>query len=114
MVGDLERRGLDLRRGRGIGGTREADRGEAGLPELIDGEVVGDLEQPAREFELRGVAIDVVERFDERVLRQLLGRLAVADHPVDKREHGTLVPADQLAVRRFAPLLREDDDIRVR
>ena len=87
--------------------------GRRRLAELIDGQVVGDLEQPTRQLELGGVAVDVVERFDERVLRELLRGLAIAHHAVHEREHGPLVAADQLPERRLAPLLREDNDVGV-
>src|SRR5689334_10215435 len=63
-------------------------------PEIIDGDVVGDLEQPTRKFELGPVTIDVVEDLDEGLLRQVFGGLAIAHHPVDKREHRALVPFD--------------------
>ena len=63
---------------------------------MIDGDVVGDLEQPARKFELRPIPVDVVQHLDERVLRQIFGQLAVANHPVDQREHRPLVPSDKL------------------
>ena len=80
---------------------------------MIDGHVVRDLEQPARELELGRVAVDVVQRLDERVLRELLGGLAVAHHPEDEREHGPLVAANELPERGLAPSLGERDDIRV-
>ena len=80
---------------------------------MVDGDVVGDLEQPAREFELGPVAIDVVEDLHEGVLREVFGGLVVAHHPIDEREHRALVASDQLAIRRLAPFLRERDDVRI-
>ena len=81
---------------------------------MIDRDVVGDLEQPARELELGAVPIDVVQDLDEGVLRQVLGELAIAHHAIDEREDRPLVPADQLAKRRLAPLLGQRDDVGVR
>ena len=60
------------------------------------------------------VPIDVVQDLDERVLRQILGELAIANHAEDQREDRPLVPPDQLAERRVAPLLGQRDDVGVR
>ena len=81
LADDVERRRFD-----GVGVMRvrravDAHRVELSPPQMIDRDVVGDLEQPARELELRPVAVDVVQDLDERVLRQVLGQLAIADHP---------------------------------
>src|SRR5262249_25154746 len=81
---------------------------------MIDGHVVGDLEQPARKLELGPIPIDVVEDLDERVLREVLGELAIAHHAIDQRDSVPLVPSDHLAKRRLTPPLRERDDIGVR
>jgi hypothetical protein len=62
--------------------------------EVIDGDVVGDLEQPAGEFELRSIPIDVVEDLYECFLGQVLGGLAIPHHPIDEREYRALVPFD--------------------
>jgi len=80
---------------------------------VIDGDVVGDLEQPAREFELGPVAIDVVEDLDERFLREVFRRLVVAHHTVYERENGSLIALDQLAIGVFTPFLGEDDHLLV-
>ena len=60
------------------------------------------------------VPIDVVQDLDERVLRQILGELAIANHPEDEREDRPLVSTDQLPECRVAPLLGQRDDIGVR
>ena len=103
--GHLERRRLDRVRGRRVRRAVHADRVELPPPQMIDGDVVGDLEQPARELELRPVPVDVVQDLDEGVLREILGELAIADHAIDQREDRALIPADQLAKRRLAPCL---------
>ena len=110
---DLERRCIDLRSGRRVGRARHAHRRQPALPQMIDRQIVRDLEQPARQLELGGVALDVVERLDEGVLRELLRRLSISHHAIHEREHGPLVAAHQLPKRCLAPLLREDDDVRV-
>ena len=79
----------------------DADRVEPTAAQVIDRDVVRDLEQPAREFELGPVAIDVVEDLDERFLRQVLGRLPVAHHAENQRKYGPLIPREQLAVGGF-------------
>ena len=80
---------------------------------MIDREVVRDLEQPARELELGAVPVDMVQDLDERILRQVLRQLAVADHAEDEREYRSFVAAHELAERGFAPLLGETNDIGV-
>ena len=81
---------------------------------MIDGDVVRDLEQPARQLELRPIALDVVEHLDEGVLREIFGELAIPNHAEDQREDRSLVAADQFAERGLAPGLREGDDVGVR
>src|SRR5205814_10031736 len=51
---------------------------------------------------------------DERVLRQILGQLPLAHHPVDERKHRPLIAPDQLSERRVSPLLGQRNDIGVR
>ena len=80
---------------------------------MIDRDVVGDLEQPAREFELGPIAIDVVQHFDEGFLRQIFGGLLLAYHAINEREHRPLVALDQLAISVFTPFLGEDDHLLV-
>src|SRR5262249_33781762 len=65
-------------------------------------------------LELWPIPVDVVEDLDERVLGQILGQLAIANHAVDQREHRPLVPSNQLAKGRIAALLRKRDDVGVR
>jgi hypothetical protein len=81
---------------------------------MVDGDVVGDLEQPARQLELRPVAVDVVEDLDKSLLGEVLGGLPIADHAKDQREDRSLIPSQELAIRRLAPLLRERDDVGIR
>ena len=78
----------------------DAHRLQLSPPQVIDRDVVGDLEQPARQLEFRPIAVEVVQDLDERVLSEVLGQLAVADHPIDEREDRPLVSTDQLAKRR--------------
>ncbi len=40
------------------------------------------------------IAVEVVQDLDERVLREVLGQLAVADHPIDERKDWSLISAD--------------------
>src|SRR5262249_32782638 len=56
----------------------------------------------------------VVQDLDECVLREVLGELAIAHHAEDQRENRPLIPPNQLAKRRVAPLLGQRDDIGVR
>ena len=90
-----------------------ADGVELTAAEMIDGDVVGDLEKPTGELELRPIPVDVVQYLDEGVLREILGEFTIANHPVDEREHRTFVSADQLTKRGFSPCLREGDNVRV-
>src|SRR5207237_9703526 len=80
----------------------------------IDRDVVGDLEQPARQLEFRTVPVDVIQNLDEGVLRQILGELAIAHHAVAEGEYRPLVTPDQFSERRVSPLLRQRSDIGVR
>ena len=90
-----------------------AYRVELTSPQMIDRHVVGNLEQPTRELELRAIAIDVIQDLDEGILRKVLGELPIADHSVDQREDGPLITANQLSKRRLPPCLREGDNVRV-
>src|SRR2546423_7589729 len=106
------------RRSRALGSDRirralDTDGIELPATQMIDGDVVGDLEQPARELELRPVAIDVVEDLDERFLREVFGGLLVAHHPEYEREHWSLASLDQLAISVLAAFLGEDDHLLV-
>ena len=49
----------------------------------------------------------------KRVLREVLGELAVAHHAEDQREDRALVPSNQLSMRGFAALEGEGDDVRI-
>ena len=98
---DLERRGLHRLGRLGVGRAVERQGVELPAPQVIDGRVVGDLEDPGGELELRPVRVDGVERLDERLLRQVLGQLPVAHHAEEQGEHRPLVAPDQLPVRRL-------------
>src|SRR5687767_4709264 len=87
----VERRGLDLSPRCRVRRPVDADRVDGPLPQMVDGDVVGDLEQPARELELGPVAIDVVQHLDEAFLRQVLGGIAIPDHAKHEREDRPLV-----------------------
>ena len=80
---------------------------------MVDRDVVGDLEQPARELELRPVLVDVVQDLDERVLREILGGGAITHHPEDEGKDRSFVAAHELPERVLAPSLGERDDVRI-
>ena len=80
---------------------------------MIDGQIVRDLEEPARKFEFRAVAIEVVEDLDERLLREVFRGLAIAHHSEDERKNGPLISREKLAVCRFRSLSRQLDDFRI-
>ena len=80
---------------------------------MVDRNVVGDLEQPARQLELRTIAIDVVEDLDEGVLRQVLGDFAVPHHAEDQRKDRALITTDEFPVRGLLPVLCKRDEIGV-
>src|ERR1700741_3498306 len=63
----------------------DADGVDLTPAQVIDGDVVGDLKQPAREFELGPVPVDVVEDLYEGFLGQVFGGLLVKHHPIDER-----------------------------
>src|SRR3954451_5151763 len=110
----VKRRRLDGIGRLSVGRAVHADGVELPAPQVIDRDVVGDLEQPARKLEFGAVAVDVVQDLDESVLRQILGELAIAHHAIDERENRSLIPANQLAERSLAALLGQCDDISVR
>src|SRR5688572_9934072 len=95
--------------GKSIRRALDADRIELAPAKVIDGDVVGDLEQPAGEFELGAITVDVVEDLDEGLLREIFGGLVIAHHPIDERIDRPLVPLDQLTIRVLTPFLGEDD-----
>ncbi len=111
VVGDVEAGGLHRLGGHGMWGPVHAHGVELPLTQMIDRHVVGDLEQPRRELEVRAVAIEVREHLDEGVLREVFGQLPIADHAIDEREDGPLVPLDQLSMCRVPPLQGEGDDV---
>jgi hypothetical protein len=80
---------------------------------MIDGQVVRDLEKPARKFEFRAVTIEVVENLDEGFLREVLGGFAVPDHAKNQGKNRPLVSREQLTVCGFRSLPRLNDDIGV-
>src|SRR5829696_5972773 len=110
-IGKLDGGGHHRIGGGGVRGAIHAHRIELAAAQMIDRDVVGDLEQPGRELELRAIAIEVREHLDEAVLGQVLRELPIAHHAEDQREHRALVPANQLTVRDVAALEREGDDI---
>ena len=103
---NVERGGLDLS-GRGrVRRPVDADRADLSFAQVIDRDVVRDLEQPARQPEFGPIPVDVVQDLDERVLCQVLRRLAIAHHAIDEREDRPLVAPDQFAKCILAPPLR--------
>jgi len=87
-----------LRRG-GVGRAMDGDRIETALSQMIDGVVVGDLQDPVAELVAGLVRADRVERADERFLSEVFRLGPVAHHAVDQREDGTLVAGEDLAER---------------
>jgi hypothetical protein len=101
-----------------LGGDRirravDRDGREVPSPEVIHGQVVGDLEQPGGELVRRVVAVEVIEGADEDLLREVLRELAVPDHPADEGEHGSLEPVDQLARGPLVAAPAEADELLV-
>ena len=80
---------------------------------MIDGRVVGDLEDPGRELELGAVTSHGVQHFDEGFLGKVFGQLPVAHHAVDEGEDRPLVATDELAVASLVALPGELDDLLV-
>jgi hypothetical protein len=80
---------------------------------VIDGVVIGDLEQPGGEPVVGIVAVEVVEGFDEGLLRQVLSLLTVPDHPVDQGEDGPSEALEQFSIRRLIPFQGLDDQLLV-
>ena len=99
---DLQRGGLHRLGRLGVRRAVERERVQLAPAQVIDGRVVGDLEDPGRELEFRTVGLDGVERLDEGLLRQILRQLPVAHHAVEQGEDRPLVAADQLPVGRLA------------
>ena len=65
--------------------------------EVVDGRIVRDLEQPARELPPGIVGVEPPERLDEDLLRQVLGGPRVLDHAQHQAVDGALEPRHQLA-----------------
>src|SRR5947207_2618860 len=63
--------------------------------------------------DLGPVAVDVIHHLDEGVLREILGHLAVADHPEDQAEDRPLVASNQLAEGRLPPFRRKYHHVRI-
>src|SRR5688572_22585230 len=81
-------------------------------PQVVDGGVVRDLEEPVRELALRGlVAVETAERLHEGVLSQVLGQRPVAHHTGDEVEHRTLEAVDQLPVSALGTAERVLDEL---
>src|SRR5688572_26995865 len=95
---DLKRGRVDSLPGGRVRSTLDRAGVQAPAPQVIDGGVVGDLENPRGKLEFGAVTLDGVQRFDECFLGEIFGQLAVPHHPVNEREDGALVPAHQLAV----------------
>jgi hypothetical protein len=79
----------------------------AGL-EMVGHQVAGDRDQPgAQVAALPREAADALERAQERVRREVLGELAVADPEVHEPEHGVEVPVvdqpERLGLARLCP-----------
>ena len=75
-VAELKRAGLDRLWGQGVRGAVEGEGVQLPAPQVVDGDVVGDLEDPARELVLGTVRFDRVERLDEGLLGEILRLLA--------------------------------------
>jgi len=72
--------------------------------------VGGDAQQPRRKLRLTPKAVDRLEHGDEDFLRDVLGLLAVPDHPVDQAEDLVSVKLNDLAERLFVAVLEARDE----
>jgi hypothetical protein len=85
----------------GLARAVEAERAvPLDLAELADGQVHRDAEQPGVRRRVATEAAEFFEPARERLLGQLAGFLAVADHPQHGVEQPVLVADDELPVRR--------------
>ncbi len=100
-------------RGQRIRGPVHRNRRQLPLAQVIDREVIGDFEQPGGETVRAVVAVEVVERADEHLLRKVLGQFPVANHSVDDGEYGTLESLNQLASGSLITAPTESDELLV-
>src|SRR6476646_4379379 len=96
---NLQSRGLHRFRGLGMRRAVQGEGVQFPAAQVIDGRVVGDLENPGREFELGTIGVDRVKCLDEGLLGQILRQLPVSNHAEKEGEHRPLVAADQFPVR---------------
>ena len=69
-----------------------------------------DAQQPGRELRLAPEAVDGLEHDDEDLLRDVLGLVAVAEHPVDEAEDLVSVETDDLGERLLVAFLEAGDE----
>ena len=87
---------------RGGGGDRLGDRVQRrhrpalALAHGVDGAMRDDAAQPARQVRVRLDGREVAVELHEHVLRQILGRGAIGEHPARDAEHEPLVMAHQI------------------
>jgi hypothetical protein len=74
---------------------------------MIDGVVVGDLENTDAELVSRVVRGNGVEGTDKRLLGQVFGESPVADHAVDQGKDGPLIAPQQLGDCALVPGRRQ-------
>ena len=90
----------------------DASRMVTGQALVVDGGVVGDREQPVRELPLFWlVRVETAERFDERVLRQVLGQRPIVYHAGNEVEHGALEAMHDFPERALRPGERLDHEL---
>lgn len=73
----------------------ERDRRGASAAQVVDGPMMRNAQQPAREPPAGLISVEPGERTDEDLLRQVFGQGWIADHPLDHRENFPLVTLDK-------------------
>src|SRR5262245_14360688 len=70
-------------------------------PEVIDGDVAKNLEEPARKFALGIVTVQPLINAQKTFLRKVLRKRAVVHEAIGEVDGGRGEPRDELAVRRL-------------
>ena len=81
--------------------TRGRPAGGTGAPHRVDGGVVGDAEQPARQPSRRVERGEAAKGLDERLLCEVLGERPIAGHAGDEADDRPLIPAHDLLEGRL-------------
>src|SRR5205085_3247585 len=70
-------------------------------PQIVDGDVTQDLEEPAGEFAFGVVGLEPLVDAQKALLRQVFGERAIAREAMDEVDRGGGVPRYQFAIRRL-------------